>query len=184
MSDYVSELNGYSNDDSGATNTPLDDFQEEPEEVTYICDISHGDLPLHIPRHGAIMLCGQELHDGWMVKTNNTNGVCPACAKQQERESRALKELSGWLRIYYPRYGLDNVKPSTARGFLDCLKSCSCTYPPYDGYTLRYPSGKEQAHYHTLDISGFRKGYGRGFYAYWRVVCAALERRQGNEQQS
>ncbi len=82
----------------------------------------------------------------------------------------ALADLADWLLVYHSRYTLDDIKVSQVKGFLETTKPCTCTYPPYDGYTIGFPSGEQEPHYHTLDVSGSRRGYGHGIYGWWRAI--------------
>jgi len=93
-------------------------------------------------------------------------------AKSSEQ---TLLDFSVWLSDHHPSYTIDEVRPTDVKGFLKSIKPCTCTNPPFDGYTVGYLSGKESAHCHTLELYGtYRKGYGRGPLAFWRAVCEAL----------
>lgn len=88
----------------------------------------------------------------------------------------ALEDLANWLLTEgYSMYKVEDLRPGRSVGFLQTVKPCHCTYGMYSGYMVGWPSGKEQTHYHTLDLYGeYRKGYGRGPNAFYRAVNAAL----------
>ncbi|HZR40523.1 MAG TPA: hypothetical protein VFB12_10430 [Ktedonobacteraceae bacterium] len=88
---------------------------------------------------------------------------------------KALEDFALWLRWHHCKYTIEDVRPSVTPDNLKMTKACSCTYPPFDGSTVGVPKGSAHPHYHTLFIGGYRKGYGRGYYAWWRAVKNALE---------
>lgn len=92
--------------------------------------------------------------------------------------SDALADLAFLLRTRYSQYTIADVEPTDTKGYLRFTKACTCTYPPFNGYVIGYPSGRIEPHYHTLSLIGYRKGYGRGMYAFWRAVVKALNERK------
>lgn len=81
----------------------------------------------------------------------------------------ALDVLADWLRWNHRDYTIDDVAPSDVPGYLCCTKPC-----PRVGH---WYCDHKNPFYHSLCIAGYRKGFGRGPYAFWRAVCAELRER-------
>jgi hypothetical protein len=96
-----------------------------------------------------------------------------------ETKRDALADLAFLLQTRYPQYTVNDLEPTDVKGYLRFTKSCTCTMPPYNGGVLGYPSGRAEPHYHALSLVGYRKGYGRGMYAFWRAVDRSLRAKQG-----
>jgi hypothetical protein len=86
---------------------------------------------------------------------------------------KALERLELYLLSYYPQYKITDMRPSRVKGYFKTTKPCNCTYPPYDGHTIGFSSGRELPHCHTIYVGGIL-GFGHGKYAFWRAVCAEL----------
>ena len=93
---------------------------------------------------------------------------------QKGEAMTAVEDLAHWLSVYHPRYTVADIVPSPVKGYLHTTKACSCTRPPFDGYTVDVSSGRERTHTHTLDVSGYRTGYGRGIYAWWYALVREM----------
>lgn len=100
--------------------------------------------------------------------------------KPGDREA-ILDDLAFELQWKHPNYTVNDVKPIKTPGYLECTKPCHCNYPPFDGHTIGFKSGTAEGHYHSIYIGGYRRGYGRGMYAFWKAVCAVLGKADSRE---
>ncbi len=94
--------------------------------------------------------------------------------------SGPLAKLADFLAFHHPNYGVADVALSPVPGYLDCTKPCTCTFPPFDGHTYGFPSGRREAHWHTISIFGVgypgRDPHGRFIspYRLWRELEVIL----------
>ena len=90
--------------------------------------------------------------------------------KDYESAEEAKNALIDFLLWYHPKYTIDDVFLSLARGYLRTTKECFCTYPPFDGSYIGIDSGAQQGHFHSISLSGIYSKDKRYPYQLWDAL--------------
>ena len=90
--------------------------------------------------------------------------------KDYELGEEAKNALITFLSWKHTKYSLDDVRLSSARGYLQTTKPCFCTCPPFDGNYIGIDSGAKQGHFHTISLNGVYSKDKRYPYQLWDAL--------------